>query len=87
MSRGDEHEAVYGSKDLLFYLLPKQRAACYSSVPRKTPHTLQSETKKKRGVDEINETLHNLASVLMNTTLQQQAIPVFKKLQSINVGV
>jgi hypothetical protein len=42
---------------------------------------------EKRGVDEINETLHNLAPVLMNTTLQQQALPVFKKLQSINVGV
>jgi hypothetical protein len=36
---------------------------------------LQNEAGQKRGVDEMFETPHNLASSLMNTTLPQQAVP------------
>ena len=50
-------------------VLANSGIVCYSSVPRKTTQTLQSENEEKRGVDEMYETLHNLASVLMNKTL------------------
>jgi hypothetical protein len=50
-----------------------------------------SAAKKRRNkaLDEIFETLHNLASSLMNTTLRQLATPnmIFKNLQSISVDV
>jgi hypothetical protein len=55
-------------------VLAKAISACYSSVPRKTTQTLQSETKLKRGVDEINQMLHNLASSLTDKTICQHAV-------------
>jgi hypothetical protein len=42
---------------------------------------------KKTRVDEINETLHNLASSLTDKTIRSMQYKIFKKLQSINVGV
>ena len=71
--------------------LAKVNSACYSSPPRKTAHVNAACSEKRREkveLDEIFETLHNLASSLMNKTLLRlQHRMIFKNLQSINVGV
>ncbi|MYN43334.1 hypothetical protein GTP55_28725 [Duganella sp. FT109W] len=50
---------------------------CYDSVPHETTHAnaaLSEKRREKVELDEIFETLHNLASSLMNKTLLQLAI-------------
>ena len=60
--------------------MPVRLAICYSSPPRKTVHANAELNGGKKRVDEINETLHNLASSLTNTTLRskQYRIKFFK---------
>jgi hypothetical protein len=55
----------------VFYL--SRAGRCYSSVPRETQHA-NAVKREKEEVDEMYETLHNLASSLMNKTLLQQAV-------------
>jgi hypothetical protein len=46
----------------------------------------QNEAGQKEVVDEMFETLHNLASSLMNTTLPQQAVTSSTKQSSLKIN-
>jgi hypothetical protein len=57
--------------------LARPAPPCYDSVPHETQHAnaaLSEKRREKVELDEIFETLHNLASSLMNKTLLQLAI-------------
>jgi hypothetical protein len=66
---------------------------CYSLVPPTRIAASKQRQRKRQGVDELRETLHNLASLLLtNTTLRtvQQGSTehwFFNNQQSISVGV
>src|SRR5450830_627829 len=71
--------------------LARPACPCYDSVPHETQYAnaaLSEKRREKVELDEIFETLHNLASSLMNKTLLQlQHRMIFKNLQSISVGI
>jgi hypothetical protein len=75
--------------------LHERGRVCYSSRPASAGRNIEQieRTVENEGVDELSETLHNLASLLLtNTTIRKRskAVPntkFFNNKQSISVGV
>jgi len=56
----------------MHFTLARPAPVGYSSVPRNAAQSNDNAAKRKDGVDELYETLHNLASLLLtNTTLRR----------------
>ncbi|MYM75953.1 hypothetical protein GTP56_27690 [Duganella sp. FT134W] len=65
------------NRRISYSTLARLAGPCYDSVPHETTHAnaaLSEKRREKVELDEIFETLHNLASSLMNKTLLQLAI-------------
>jgi len=75
--------------ETVHFTLAESAPVGYSSVPRNAATSTTKQRSEKDGVDEIDEILHNLASLLLtNTTLRRtNKAAIFKNQQSISVGV
>jgi hypothetical protein len=68
--------------------LAHSASVSYSSVPRNAATSTTKQRSEEDGVDELDETLDNLASLLQRTQrFVKTKAAIFKNQQSISVGV